>query len=185
MSGKKTTKKSPIKTAPAIVVEEALPALRRKFSPEYKADVVQRFERCAGKGARKQFLEDEGLYSSHLSNWRRQFAHLPVENGTAPVVEPDEKTTRMTPVTHEMPEPTDTPDERDEQITQLLRVNAEQEGIIAALEGEVILERARHRFTHDLLHMVTAPMIAGDKPPTRVFVKQLRAAARANYGLGD
>jgi len=46
-------------------------AERRRFSAEYKLRVLQAADRCA-PGELGAFLRREGLYSSHLTTWRRQ-----------------------------------------------------------------------------------------------------------------
>jgi len=45
---------------------------RRRFSPEYKLQIVEAAERCEGKGEIGALLRREGLYSSHLVAWRRE-----------------------------------------------------------------------------------------------------------------
>ena len=47
-------------------------AKRRQFSAEYKLRIVQEAEQCRDPGEIGTLLRREGLYSSHLSNWRRQ-----------------------------------------------------------------------------------------------------------------
>jgi transposase-like protein len=47
-------------------------AARRRFSAEYKLHIVQEAEACASPGAFGALLRREGLYSSHLTTWRRQ-----------------------------------------------------------------------------------------------------------------
>lgn len=44
---------------------------RRKFTAEYKLRILREAERCA-PGELGALLRREGLYSSHLSDWRRQ-----------------------------------------------------------------------------------------------------------------
>jgi len=46
-------------------------AERRRFTAEYKLRVLQAADRC-GPGELGAFLRREGLYSSHLTTWRRQ-----------------------------------------------------------------------------------------------------------------
>ena len=46
-------------------------AERRRFTAEYKLRVLQAADRCA-PGELGAFLRREGLYSSHLTTWRRQ-----------------------------------------------------------------------------------------------------------------
>jgi transposase len=45
---------------------------RRKFSGAYKARIVSMAAACSDPGEVGALLRREGLYSSHLSNWREQ-----------------------------------------------------------------------------------------------------------------
>ena len=47
-------------------------AKRRRFSAEYKLRIVREADACKGDGDVAALLRREGLYSSHLSSWRRQ-----------------------------------------------------------------------------------------------------------------
>lgn len=51
------------------VVEKAV---RRKFTAEYKRSILEQADAGRGEGAIGALLRREGLYSSHLSTWRRQ-----------------------------------------------------------------------------------------------------------------
>jgi transposase-like protein len=44
---------------------------RRRFSAEYKLAIVEEYERLTDAGAKGALLRREGLYSSHLVEWRR------------------------------------------------------------------------------------------------------------------
>lgn len=46
-------------------------AHRRRFDAAYKRDILRRAEE-AGAGGVGELLRKEGLYSSHLANWRRE-----------------------------------------------------------------------------------------------------------------
>lgn len=48
---------------------------RRRFTAEYKLQVLREADRCAGVGEIGALLRREGLYSSHLTTWRRQREH--------------------------------------------------------------------------------------------------------------
>lgn len=50
-------------------------AARRRFTAEYKLRVLRQAEACAGAGPGDvgALLRREGLYSSHLTTWRRQW----------------------------------------------------------------------------------------------------------------
>jgi transposase-like protein len=52
---------------------EVLPkAKRRKFSAEYKRRILEEADNCTESGQIGALLRREGLYSSHLTTWRRQ-----------------------------------------------------------------------------------------------------------------
>jgi transposase-like protein len=57
--------------AAAATVEVVAKARRQRFSAEYKARIVREAEACAGSGQIGALLRREGLYSSHLTEWRR------------------------------------------------------------------------------------------------------------------
>lgn len=46
---------------------------RRKFSARYKRSIVEKANACTEPGEVGALLRREGLYSSHLANWRREF----------------------------------------------------------------------------------------------------------------
>jgi transposase len=45
---------------------------RRAFSAEYKLEILREAEACTQPGEIGALLRREGLYSGHLSKWRRQ-----------------------------------------------------------------------------------------------------------------
>jgi len=45
---------------------------RRVFSPEYKLSVLAEYDRCSESGDKGALLRREGLYSSIITDWRRQ-----------------------------------------------------------------------------------------------------------------
>jgi len=47
-------------------------AKRRQFSARYKLRILKEAENCAERGQLGALLRREGLYSSHLTTWRRQ-----------------------------------------------------------------------------------------------------------------
>jgi len=47
-------------------------AKRRKFSAEYKRRILDEADSCTEPGQTGALLRREGLYSSHLTTWRRQ-----------------------------------------------------------------------------------------------------------------
>ena len=49
-------------------------AMRRRFKAAYKERILRAADACAGPGEIGALLRREGLYSSHLSKWRKQWA---------------------------------------------------------------------------------------------------------------
>lgn len=47
-------------------------AKRRRFTAEYKLRILREADACKGDGDLGGLLRREGLYSSHLTTWRRQ-----------------------------------------------------------------------------------------------------------------
>jgi transposase len=47
-------------------------AVRRSFSPEYKLAILAEYEGCSESGEKGAILRREGLYSSIITDWRRQ-----------------------------------------------------------------------------------------------------------------
>ena len=76
MSQKQTIKTGDNNTEKVEVPDpEVVPrAKRRRFTAGYKLSVVEEADRCSEPGEVGALLRREGLYSSHLSNWRRQRA---------------------------------------------------------------------------------------------------------------
>lgn len=53
-------------------VEVVAKATRRRFTAEYKRQILREADRCTEPGAIGALLRREGLYSSHLTTWRAQ-----------------------------------------------------------------------------------------------------------------
>lgn len=47
-------------------------AIRRRFTTEYKLNILRQADQCRNPGDMGALLRREGLYSSHLTTWRRQ-----------------------------------------------------------------------------------------------------------------
>lgn len=60
-----------IAAPPEATSEVIARAVRRRFTAKYKLRILQEADRCA-PGELGALLRREGLYSSHLSKWRRQ-----------------------------------------------------------------------------------------------------------------
>src|SRR5215212_3856627 len=46
---------------------------RRRYSGDYKLKILQQVDKCSSKGELGALLRREGLYSSQLTKWRKQF----------------------------------------------------------------------------------------------------------------
>ena len=53
-------------------VEVVAKASRRRFTAEYKRQILREADACTEPGAIGALLRREGLYSSHLTTWRAQ-----------------------------------------------------------------------------------------------------------------
>ena len=76
----------PAPTAPPPDPEVPERATRRRFSAEYKRGVLEEADGCAEPGGIGALLRREGLYSSHLSKWRKQR-----ERGTLAGLQPNKR----------------------------------------------------------------------------------------------
>jgi transposase-like protein len=47
-------------------------AVRRRFSAKYKLEILQKTDRLERPGEIGELLRREGLYTSHLTHWRKQ-----------------------------------------------------------------------------------------------------------------
>lgn len=62
---------APVAARGAVDPEVTTKAVRRKFTSEYKRRILKEADRC-GPGGVAALLRREGLYSSHLTCWRKQ-----------------------------------------------------------------------------------------------------------------
>ncbi len=61
--------------ARTMAATEVVPqAVRRRYSAEYKLKILAEVDNCKNSGDIGALLRREGLYSSHLTKWRRQRA---------------------------------------------------------------------------------------------------------------
>jgi len=72
-TGVGTTSAAPLPASSTRPAPEVIPqAKRRRFSAEYKADILRRVEACTQPGEIGALLRQEGLYYSHLTKWRQR-----------------------------------------------------------------------------------------------------------------
>jgi transposase len=64
---------SPAAAAPPPDPEVSAQSQRRRFTPAYKASIVEKAMACTEPGQIGALLRREGLYSSALTLWRRQY----------------------------------------------------------------------------------------------------------------
>ena len=62
---------------------------RRSFTAEYKLRIVAEYDACAGDGDKGALLRREGLYSSHIVEWRRARDSAAVAGRDRPRANPD------------------------------------------------------------------------------------------------
>ena len=64
----------PLANEPINVPDPEVPEkkTRRKFTAAFKLRILQQADQCAQPGEIGALLRREGLYSSHLTTWRRQ-----------------------------------------------------------------------------------------------------------------
>ena len=95
-------------------------AKRRKFSVEYKRRILEEADHCTETGQIGALLRREGLYSSHLSTWRRQR-----DQGVVQALGPKKRGRRR----------------KDELEREVCRLQGENERLRASLEqAETIIE---------------------------------------------
>jgi len=95
-------------------------AKRRKFSAEYKRRILEEADNCTEPGQIGALLRREGLYSSHLSTWRRQR-----DRGLVQALGPKKRGRKR----------------RDELEREVVRLQRENERLQASLEqAETIIE---------------------------------------------
>lgn len=115
------SKTSPPSLVPTEVTEKTR---RRSFSAEYKRKILAEVGACTQPGGIGAILRREGLYSSHLVDWRR--ARDRGDLGGA--------TTKRGPKARPA-------DERDARIVQLERINAKLERRAVRAEALVELQK--------------------------------------------
>ncbi|MEA1951134.1 MAG: transposase [Planctomycetota bacterium] len=79
---------------------------RRRFTPAYKARIVEEAQRCTEPGHIGALLRREGLYSSALTQWRRQY-----QSGALQALKDDKRGRKRTR------------DARDQELERLQREN--------------------------------------------------------------
>ena len=97
-------------------------AKRRMFTAKYKREIVRRADACQESGEIGALLRREGLYSSHLTSWRREVAERELA-----ALAPKKRGPKGTPV-----------DPRDQELAALHRENAKLQA--RAERAEMLVE---------------------------------------------
>lgn len=111
------------------VIDPEVPekAIRRKFTAAYKLRILKEADACKESGQCGTLLRREGLYSSHLTSWRRQR-----EQGTLEALCPRKRGPKVAPVN-----PLKKRVEALEQETQHLRHQLKQAEIIIEVQKKI------------------------------------------------
>jgi transposase-like protein len=107
-------------------VQVAAKPQRRSFSAEYKRRILKEADACTTPGAVGALLRREGLYSSHLVEWRRARAR-----GELAALTPKKRGRKPTPV-----------DPRDRKLAELERQLAHMTG--RAERAEALVEAQKN-----------------------------------------
>ena len=107
-------------------VQVAAKPQRRSFTAEYKRRILKEADACTTPGAVGALLRQEGLYSSHLVEWRRARAR-----GELAALTPKKRGRKPTPV-----------DPRDRKIAELERQLAHMTG--RAERAEALVEAQKN-----------------------------------------
>ena len=102
-------------------------AKRRSFTAEYKRGVLSQAAACKKPGELGALLRREGLYSSHLSTWRREME----ERGLAGLT-PKKRGPKVTP-----PSPEELENRRLRREVALLKARAERAETLVAIQKKV------------------------------------------------
>ena len=131
------------RAAPAGVPDPELveQAKRRSFTAKYKAEILARADACTKSGEVGELLRREGLYTSHLTYWRKQrkdgaLKELGKPRGRKPADRRDEEITKLTRKL-----------ERSEAELAKARRVIEIQGNVSALLEEMLGEGSAQRST--------------------------------------
>ena len=131
------------RAAPAGVPDPELveQAKRRSFTAKYKAEILAEADACSQSGEVGELLRREGLYTSHLTYWRKQrrdgaLKELGKPRGRKPV---DKRDTQLAVVTRRA--------ERAEAELAKARRVIEIQGNVSALLEEMLGEGSAQRST--------------------------------------
>ncbi len=102
-------------------------ATRRKFTAEYKRGVLRQAAGCTKPGELGALLRREGLYSSHLSTWRRDMEQRGMDG-----LAPKKRGPRATP-----PTPAEIENRRLRRENSLLTARAERAEMLVEIQKKM------------------------------------------------
>ena len=105
---------------------------RRSFTAEYKLRILQAADACSKPGEIGALLRREGLYTSHLSDWRRQR-----EEGALAALERPRGRRRPNPLATENAELRRRLEQAEAELSKARKV-IEVQGNVSALLGELL-----------------------------------------------
>jgi transposase-like protein len=105
---------------------------RRSFTAEYKLRILQAADACSRPGEIGALLRREGLYTSHLSDWRRQR-----EEGALAALERPRGRRRPNPLATENAELRRRLEQAEAELSKARKV-IEVQGNVSALLGELL-----------------------------------------------
>jgi transposase len=100
---------------------------RRRFTPEEKTSILEQADACKERGELGALLRREGIYSSHLTNWRAQLRREGPGGLSA-----------------KRPGPKPTKDEKDRRIEKLEKEKAKLEKELRISRGLIELQIKAH-----------------------------------------
>ena len=111
---------------------------RRRFSAAYKLRILQEAEQCNQPGQIGELLRREGLYSSHLSDWRgeREAGQLQALSSQKRGRKPDAQAAELSTLHREN-------EHLRAQLTQAELIMAAQKKLALALEQTLTLNKER------------------------------------------
>ena len=107
---------------------------RRSFTADYKLAILDEYDRCAGDGDKGALLRREGLYTSHIVEWRRAR-----DCGALAGLGPKERPSKNNPLAAELAR-TKRRAERAEAELAKTRLVVEIQGKVSELLGQLLTE---------------------------------------------
>jgi transposase-like protein len=107
---------------------------RRSFTADYKLKILDEYDRCAGDGDKGALLRREGLYTSHIVEWRRAR-----DCGALAGLGPKERPSKNNPLAAELAR-TKRRAERAEAELAKTRLVVEIQGKVSELLGQLLTE---------------------------------------------